>query len=66
MMMTAVSPRPGGSTASVVCRAPTLNLARSTDYQRAEGGSEMSERLMSDEFDDLDATEKAGIGAVLE
>jgi hypothetical protein len=65
MMMTAVSPRPGGSTASVVCRAPTLNLARSTDYQRAEGGSEMSERLMSDEYD-LDATEKAGIGAVLE
>jgi hypothetical protein len=28
-------------------------------------GSEMSERLMSDEFDGLDATEKAGVGAAL-
>jgi hypothetical protein len=25
----------------------------------------MSERLMSDEFDSLDATEKAGVGAAL-
>jgi hypothetical protein len=48
-----------------VCRAPTLNLVRSTDYQRPRGGSEMCERLMSDEFDGLDATEKAGIGAAL-
>jgi len=29
------------------------------------GGSEKPERIMSDEFDGLDATEKAGIGATL-
>ena len=29
------------------------------------GGSEMSERIMSDEFVDLDAIEKAGIGTLI-
>ena len=42
-----------------------MNLVRSTDDQRAEGGSEMLERLMSHEFDGLDATEKAGMEAAL-
>ena len=41
-------------------------LVRSTGDQRAEGRlSEMRKRVMSDELDGLDATEKAGIGAVL-
>ena len=44
----------------------TLNLVRSTGDQRAEGRlSEMPKRVMSDELDGLDATEKAGIGAAL-
>src|SRR5262249_59413098 len=44
----------------------TLNLVRSTGDQRAEGRlSEMPKRVMSDELDGLDATEKAGIGTVL-
>ena len=42
----------------------TLNLVRSIGDQRA-GRRQMSERTMSDEFDGLDATEKAGIGATL-
>jgi hypothetical protein len=37
----------------------TLNLVRSTGDQR------VGVRIMSDEFDGLDATEKAGIGAAL-
>ena len=41
-----------------------MNLVRSIGDQRA-GRRQMSERTMSDEFDGLDATEKAGIGAAL-
>src|SRR5262249_38114153 len=44
----------------------TLNLVRSTGHQPAQGRlSEMPKRAMSDELDGLDATEKAGIGTVL-
>jgi hypothetical protein len=44
----------------------TLNLARLTGDQRVCGVAlRMSERIMSDEFDGLDVTEKAGIEAAL-
>jgi hypothetical protein len=43
----------------------TLNLVRSIGDQGQGDGSEMSGRTISDEFDGLDATEKAGIGATL-
>jgi hypothetical protein len=39
----------------------TLNLVRSIGDQGQGDGSEMSGRTMSDEFDGLDATEKAGM-----
>jgi hypothetical protein len=45
--------------------AGNVNPVRSIGDQRAGGGSEKPERIMSDEFDGLDATEKAGIGAAL-
>src|SRR5262245_21629735 len=44
----------------------TLNLVRSIGDERTEGRlCKKPERIMSDEFDGLDATEKAGIGAAL-
>ena len=42
-----------------------MNLVRSIGTNRQGDGSEMSERIMSDEFDGLEATEKVGIGATL-
>jgi hypothetical protein len=53
------------ATQQVEFAGTTLNLVRSTGDQRTEYGSEKPERIMSDEFDCLDATEKAGIGATL-
>jgi hypothetical protein len=53
------------ATQQVEFAGTTLNLVRSTGDQRTEYGSEKPERIMSDEFDGLDATEKAGIGATL-
>jgi hypothetical protein len=53
-------------TRQVEFASTTLNLVRSIGDQRTEGRlCKKPERIMSDEFDGLDATEKAGIGAAL-
>ena len=47
------------------CGKP-VTLTRSTgDQMGPRGGSKTLERIMTDEFDGLDATETAGIGAAL-
>jgi hypothetical protein len=54
------------ATQQVEFAGTTLNLVRSTGDQWVCGVAlRMSERIMSDEFDGLDATEKAGIEAAL-
>src|SRR5262249_32405505 len=54
------------ATQQVEFAGTTLNLVRSTGDQRVCGVAlRMSERIVSDEFDGLDATEKAGIEAAL-
>jgi hypothetical protein len=54
------------ATRQVEFAGTTLNLVRSRGDQQVGGVAlRMSERIMSDEFDGLDATEKAGIEAAL-